>query len=586
MPDNRAATIAILAVAILTLATTACERKPSGSVLARVQGKEITLARFMDYYRPPPSMEGTVDDYFLAMSENLDELIGYTLVQEGGRADGLHKTQDFNARLASHEKNLLNRIYKQREIVEKILVDEAEVDSFLARSRFERHVQHIVTLSAPAAREVTLRLERGDEWSDVAIAYSMDAEKAVNRGDLGWIRWGESQFTYYPDLQRALFRAPIGNWEGPVQSGNEFHFINIVEERQRDFGDVAEERARARGRVAGLIQRDLEQQLSNDMWNEGGFHLDEDHFRWLVEEITESFDRNPGSNPVPVLSAEDNRRLVIRSDTQPYTARALLDRLELRNPQARDNALTLLDWRQLFIEWALTDIAAQRARRAGYDKDPAYLSERTTFIDGRLYALKLNELEDERGVPTDEILKSYYQDHPEEFNLPEMRRLNEVLLATRDEADEILRRLESGENIEILARSHSIRPDIAQRGGRFSPIRRGEFGALGEAVFEADAGELGPIVETPLGFSVFKVTQVIPPRVIELEDIRQDLRARMARDWERENVAQFKARARERAQIWRNEELLRWYAEQHAASRARQAEQAAGAATSVPPERP
>jgi parvulin-like peptidyl-prolyl isomerase len=574
-----------VAIAILALVTTACERKPSGSVIARVQGKEITLARFMEFYRPSPSMEGTVDDYYQAMSEKLEELIGYTLVQEGGRADGLHKTPDFNARLEDYEKNLLNRIYKQREIVERVVVDEAEVDSFLARSSVERHVQHIITLNEAAAREVMRQLERGEDWSDVAISYSMDAEKALNRGDLGWIRWGESQFAYYPDLQRSLFRIPVGTWEGPLQTANEFHFIKIVAERGRDMGDPAEARAAARGRVAGLIQRDLEQQLANSMWDEGAFHLDADHFHWLVEEITESFDRDPANNPVPVLSAEDGRRVVVRSDSRPYTARMFLDRLELRNPQSRDNALTIDDWRQLFVEWVLTDVAARRARRAGYDKDPAYLSERTTFIDGRLYALKLNSLEDEKGTPTDDDLDQYYRDHPEEFDLPELRRLNEVLLATRDEAEEILRRVQAGENIEMLAREHSIRPDIGERGGRFSPIRRGEFGALGEAVYETGSGEVGPIVETPLGFSVFKVTQVIPPRLIELDDIREDLRARLVRDWERENIDQFKARAREQGRVWRNEELVRWYAEQHAASRARQAEQAEGSvAPAVPPE--
>jgi len=134
-----------------------------------------------------------------------------------------------------------------------------------------------------------------------------------------------------------------------------------------------------------------------------------------------------------------------------------------------------------------------------------------------------------------------------------------VLLATREEAEAILERARAGEDLENLAFEFTIREDFVNRYGRFAPIARGEFGALGEAVFETERGELGPIVETPLGFSVFQVQRIYPPRTVELDQVRENLRARLAGDWSRENVAQFKKAARERARIWVNEELLSNY---------------------------
>jgi parvulin-like peptidyl-prolyl isomerase len=557
--------IGAAAAAVIILPTllglTACDRGKRGTVIARVEGKDIMLAHFADFYRPPPSLDPDPEIVRAVVKEKLEELIGFTLIQEAGRADGLHKTRDFNLRREEHEKDLLNRILKQRLIVDQIIVDPAAVDTFMARSRKERHVQHIVTLTAGAAEDVKKRLQEGEAWDALARIYSRDAEVLLHGGDLGWVMWGVGQFTHYPDLQEQVFSQEVGTWQGPIESSGEFHFLNIVEENERVLGTDEEERRAAHSRLSALIQRDLEQQFSNEMWARGEYHLDEDHFRWLVEEIQASFEMDPGRNPIPELSKEDLRRVIVRSPIDPYTAEELLARLALRSPSSRDNAITPTDWRRLFIEWILTDEGAAEARERGFDKDPGFRARRETFIDSRLYALKLEEMESEPGIPTDEDLEAYVDAHPEEFNIPETRQIIEVLLATREEAEEILERALAGEDMENLAYEHTIREDFANRYGRFAAIAPGEFGALGEAAFESEQGDLGPIVETPLGFSVFKVQRIAPPRVVELNQVREDLRIRLTGDWSRENIERFKSEARARGRVWLNEELLGSYAE-------------------------
>jgi parvulin-like peptidyl-prolyl isomerase len=383
----------------------------------------------------------------------------------------------------------------------------------------------------------------------------------LHGGDLEWVRWGEGQFSYYPELQRRVFDLPVGRWEGPIQQGNEYHFIRIEEERPVEYGDLQQARMYAASRLADLEQRRMEQDMSNRMWQRGSYRLNQDHFRWLVDEINRSFEADPARNPIPEVSREDGRRVVIESPENPYTARELLDRLALLSPQSRDNQLDINDWRQLFVEWVLTDEAARDARRLGYDEDPGFLSEREKYIDGRLYALNLSRVEEARGVPTDEDLERHRQEHPEEFELPEMRRIVEVLLPTRDEAEDIRRRALAGEPMTTLAAQYTIREGYRQRNGRFAPISPGEFGELGEAVFAADpdTAPIGPVVESPLGYSVFEVVSVSEPRTVALDEVRENLRIRLQREWERENRAAYIEEQREQTSIWRNEELLDWY---------------------------
>jgi parvulin-like peptidyl-prolyl isomerase len=205
---------------------------------------------------------------------------------------------------------------------------------------------------------------------------------------------------------------------------------------------------------------------------------------------------------------------------------------------------------------------AEYARRNNYDEDPIYRAERKTFIETALYAEQRNKLRLSVPVPTDEELAQYYQDHPDEFDIPELRRLVEVLLETREEAEEVLLEAQTGRDMGMIANERTIRPGYRDMLGRFAPIRRGEFGALGEAVFETELNEIGPIVETPLGFSVFKVIHVIPARLITLEEVRDDLRNRLYQEERQAVVDRFVEQEWRQARIWKDHERLRSYAGQ------------------------
>ncbi len=562
MPDSKCLTPLLL----LLLLAPACGRSGQERVVARVGPRAITLTRFMEYYRTQPA-ERSVEDEYRVMSQRLDELIGYTLIEQGGRADGLERTEAFRLARANHEKDLLNRLYKQRQIVDQIRISEADVDTFLARSLKERHVLHMVTISAGKAQQIQQQLESGADWRELALAESDDPRRLLHGGDLGWLSWGQGPFPSYPDLEPLVYSIPVGTWDGPLRSGPEYHFIKITEERDRQLGSPELERANARARIMSLRQDDREQKLVNRIWSEGGYGINQDHFRWLVEKIGASFEQDPRNNPVPRLSPEDGRRVVIQSTRTPYTAQDLLDRLELVNAQARDNNITLPDWQNQFIEWVITNEVAAEARRLGFDRDPSIRSALERFTNSKLYADKLGILEAARGVPNGAYLERYYTEHPQEFDIPERRALTEVLLATRTEAEGILARAQQGEDLADLAAEATIREGFRERRGRMAPLARDELAPLGEAASQVAKGQLGPVVETPLGFSVFRVDGVSPAHVVTLDEIRDNLRERLRMEWRSSAIDSFLTEARRRWPVRRDEDLLRSYAAEVVANR-------------------
>ena len=574
----------------LSTGLTGCGRKNNDElVIAKINSLEITLGQFQTFYRPRPNEFRTLEEQVEILKLNLDDLIGYKLIQEGGRADRLHRTDDFKRRLERHIKDLLNRLVKQREIVEAITITNAEIDSLLSRSFVERQFQHIITLNLPAALEVEDRLLAGEDWGSVAVVYSRDDEVVLHRGNLGWLAWGEGPFSVYLDLQPVAYEIPVGTWQGPIQVDNEYHFINVVEERSRQRGTPEDERAAAYSRIFSDKQEQMEQDLANRMWSDKGFHLDEDQFRWLIDEINKSFDRDAANNPIPQFSREDSRRVIVRSDSDPYTATDLLDHLELLTPRERDNQLTLVDWRHLFVNWVIMDQVAEYATSKGYRRNPGIIAAGIQFTDSRLYALKLENLRSGARPATDQELQRYYEQNPQFFDLPERRQIVEVLVATSEEAESLLRRARAGESISRMAEQYTIRPGFKERSGRFASISRQEFGALGEAIFETPLDEIGPVVETPLGFSIYLVTDVQPPHVISLEDVSDNLRENFRIEMARTLVEDFKAEAGQRSRIRKNAEILTEWAEQIVAWREAASEAANEAASSdstvtVPPD--
>ena len=64
----------------------------------------------------------------------------------------------------------------------------------------------------------------------------------------------------------------------------------------------------------------------------------------------------------------------------------------------------------------------------------------------------LKEREVDRRINlSDEAVRSYYESHPHLFKKPEQITVQEVLCATREEAEEVLKRILNGEKMERLA---------------------------------------------------------------------------------------------------------------------------------------
>ncbi len=149
-------------------------------------------------------------------------------------------------------------------------------------------------------------------------------------------------------------------------------------------------------------------------------------------------------------------------------------------------------------------------------------------------ALK-DKIEAEMAQVTEETIRTYYEEHPNEFTVPEGKLASHILIRVADDADETARRdararaegvrqaLLEGADFEALARETS-QCMSRRNGGRLGVIPRGrEDPAFEEAVYSQATGEIGEVVESPVGFHVILVTGDQEEKLLDFEEVQERL---------------------------------------------------------------
>ncbi|WP_375691230.1 peptidyl-prolyl cis-trans isomerase [Pseudooceanicola sp. LIPI14-2-Ac024] len=134
-------------------------------------------------------------------------------------------------------------------------------------------------------------------------------------------------------------------------------------------------------------------------------------------------------------------------------------------------------------------------------------------------------------VEVDEArIQEAYEDRKAEFERPERRLVERLVLSDADAAQAARDRLDAGEvDFDTLVEERGLALEDADMGD----VTRAQLGAAADAVFAADSGAVVGPVDTDLGPALFRVNGIFPAQVTPYEDaaamIRDELVADQAR---------------------------------------------------------
>lgn len=127
-----------------------------------------------------------------------------------------------------------------------------------------------------------------------------------------------------------------------------------------------------------------------------------------------------------------------------------------------------------------------------------------------------------------------------------MMRASHILVATEDEAKEILEELNAGKNFSELAKEKSVDTGSASRGGDLGEFARGQMvPEFEDAAFALKEGKISSVVKTQYGYHIIMRT----PRQLEYEDAKDGIRDILGKPQEQQLYQDYIEKLRNQAKI-------------------------------------
>ncbi|MGH8299619.1 MAG: peptidylprolyl isomerase [Steroidobacteraceae bacterium] len=230
----------ILCLTAALLALVACQPKsPSGTTasqsspaaasptVATVDGAPISRD-FYEFYIKGVTGKTSSELSPEQRTQALDNLIRAQLIAGEAVKEGLNKQTDTAQLLKMERLNVLEQALSRKYLGNQQPTDDelqAEYNAEVAKMpKEEYHARHILVATKPFAEKIIARLKKGEKFSDLAKAESMDSSK-TNGGDLGWFTL-DHMVKPFADAVSGL---KIGEYTTtPVQTQYGWHVIQLL----------------------------------------------------------------------------------------------------------------------------------------------------------------------------------------------------------------------------------------------------------------------------------------------------------------------------------------------------------------------
>jgi len=446
---------------------------------------------------------------------HLNLLIDKKLFAQAGRKRGFDKTPHVKKVIDWVKRDEMLRVLYADQVRDQVHISDAEIKDAFLRGLTSIHVRHIFVRTKEKAEQVKQALDSGVPFEEIAAQTFHDSTLRANGGDLGFLTFSDMD----EDFVRAAFALKDGQVSQPVHTKWGYHIIRVDDRRQmvfagqRELGQkrskiVRELREKKERQLAGQFVKNYMDQLDIKMVN-AGFNILASRIKQIVVSANKMIpDYRPmfGGKEIELMSDGLNAHLddvLIIFKNGQWTIREFIEKLRqlpltkrprLDNPNKlrHDIGVMLRD-----------EFLAKEAERRGLDKDARVQAEVKKWKDEFTFSEYWNAVRDTIKV-TDAEKQNYFSQHQGRYLSPEKVHVAEILLATKKEADKLLKRIRAVRDFGKLASKYSLRKWAAQNGGDLGWITRGQYGNISYEGLKLKDGEIYGPIQVQEGYALIK----------------------------------------------------------------------------------
>jgi parvulin-like peptidyl-prolyl isomerase len=388
--------------------------------------------------------------------------------------------------------------------------------------------RQIVSDTKREADEVYMKLLFGGDFEQLARACSI-VPSWIQGGRLSWAGWGSME----PSWEKVVHSLAPGEtsevFEG--QKGWEIFQLEQIEGAERP--DFAQASKRIEGILKSRMLKQRKQELSDYLWTK--YHAKQVLPHLGLRELADAMNKNP-DGPIATwdggsLSVKQFVSGLERKDFEGLPPGRAEGELEKQLRQTVNEPLTVLE-----------------ARARGYEKIPS-VEEATRvrqedLMENALYADYITK----DVAVSDSEIQAYYDAHKADFMTPEKRRVSQIVVPTKEDAEAIRKAIADGQAFESLV-SRSTDADSAKKKGDLGWITakdaKGEF----DAVFTLAGDQVSAPIPSKFGFHLIKVTEIVPPKPMSFDQARPQIREKLIDQKKREQRKVWIQKLRQAATI-------------------------------------
>lgn len=272
---------------------------------------------------------------------------------------------------------------------------------------------------------------------------------------------------------------------------------------------------------------------------------------------------DPDAGPEPELSeAEQARRerLYAKVGDTRITIGQVEDAINAQSPFLRARYRDPSKLQEFAANMVRFELLAQAAASGEYGQNPAVVRSTKQNSVQQLIRREFDERITPESLSAEDI-EAYYAEHSSEFSRPEMIRASHILLASEEEATQLLEQVREADarTFRQLARQHSIDTETKLRGGDLRYFAQdgrpsgGRDAAVDEHIVTAAFAleDVGDVVSAPIAagsnWSIVKLTGRRPAESRGIADAGQGIRLRLWRQRRQTAIEEFVTDLRTRA---------------------------------------
>ena len=474
-------------VLIPTLAESAPTIPDSATTVAWVGDSALSYNDFKSRYEDYLVFTG-VQDNVRARYAVLNNMVNEILLRRYDDNAKVYSDPEYKKELASAWTRTVLAFLKDQEVYAKITVTDRELREAYQRSKVKIAVRHLYAATEKEAENLYHLVKIGVSFEELAKQVFTDTTLRNNGGYLGYITWGQTD----PEFERVAYSLKVGEVSRPVRTAEGYSIIRVD-------GRVEDPFATEYGFLN--MKRKIERALKIDkkapyeaaylknVFNREKMKFNDKALKAIYDDLEKTESGSHEVNPERRAGSQRCVEYAGRDYSQADIETKLFgtpefDRKLVTNERQLKLAVTGL---------VMQDVLMGIAHAKGYDTT-SYVAETYTTLANYIYLdYKRNEVLDLVPVADSEIT-SYYEKNIAYYTGERQMNVQEIIVADDQTAENLRRRLDSGEDFGDLAAKYSLRSWTSKNRGIMGLSPFSYFGELKDTLWNLPSGSvLGPV---------------------------------------------------------------------------------------------